>query len=222
MDSHREIKDKRTCDTESSDTGNWVTTSRKEGTRGCRKHLGAILAYLFSKQQRANHSSGARGPRWTGRCQECFGPGGNSFIHSCLHSLIHSLVKFKFRSLVPMWASCHVYKWPKNGLSGNRINFICAKNSSSHDGAGSSAPFSHVHRMKLSKYSPVLLFSKAPMFSLGNMFQCLIIPTMKLFCRIENLFAFYCKNSNVFVNDNKTLKNCKNSHIEVYILFRIT
>lgn len=104
-------KDRRTRDTESSNTGNWVTTSRKEGACGCRKHLGAILAYLFSKQQRANLSSGTRGPGWTG-------PRGNSFIH---------FQKFKFRSLVPMWATYHMLKWPKNGLSRERISFICAK-----------------------------------------------------------------------------------------------
>lgn len=31
----------RTCHIESSSTGNWVTRARKEGTRGCRKHLAA-------------------------------------------------------------------------------------------------------------------------------------------------------------------------------------
>lgn len=84
----RKKKDKRTCDPQSSDTGNWVTTSRKEEARGCRKHLGAIPAYLFSEQQRANHSSGSKWPGWTGRCQECFWP-QRKFIHAFTHSFIH-------------------------------------------------------------------------------------------------------------------------------------
>lgn len=79
-------KKKRTRDIEPCNTGNWVTTSRKEGAHGCRKHLGAVLAYLFSKQQRVNLSSGTKGPEWTGRCQEC--NRASEEIHPFIHSFI--------------------------------------------------------------------------------------------------------------------------------------
>lgn len=47
---------------------------------------------------------------------------GNSFMPSFIH-----FQKFKFRNLVPLWASYHLLEWPKNGLSRDRITFICAK-----------------------------------------------------------------------------------------------
>lgn len=91
-------KAKRTCDTESSNTGNRVTASRKEGTCGCRKHLGAILAYLFSKQQRANLSLEAREPEEASRCQECF------LTLREIHSFIHSSISRSYSSGV--WSHC--------------------------------------------------------------------------------------------------------------------
>lgn len=75
---------KRACHIESPNRGNWVTTSRKEETHSRRKHLGAILAYLFSKPQRANLSPETRRSERTGRCQECF------LAPEEMHSFIHS------------------------------------------------------------------------------------------------------------------------------------
>lgn len=91
-------EEKRTCDTESLHTGNWVSLARKEGQSGSRKHLEAILVYSFPRQQRGWPSLGARGQAWTGRCLGSIsGPRENSFTHS----LIHSFPKVKVRSLVP-------------------------------------------------------------------------------------------------------------------------
>lgn len=141
-----------------------------------------------------------------------FGPRGNSFIHSCIHSLIHLFVKFKFRSLVPMWASYHVHKWPKLKMAWVVTEWILSVPKQLKP-QWSRVKCSVFHTCTVCNFpnaAPSSCFQKhLHSFSLGNMLQCLIISIMKLFCRIENLLAFYCKNSNFFVNDNKTFKNAE-------------
>ena len=123
---------------------------------GCRKHLGEISAYLFSKQQRTILSSGTRGPKWTGSCWVYI------WVSEEIHLLIHSFQKYKIRSLVPMWASYLLSEWPNSSLSGDRITFIFAETSqgTGDQGAGLRALLSYTHSMKVLESGPVLPFSK--------------------------------------------------------------
>lgn len=97
---------------ESPNTGTWVTTSRKEGAHGCRKHLGAILAYLFSKPQRANLSPRDQKVRTNWQMSGVFlGPGGNSFIYSFISKSLSSGV----------WSQCKPVTICLNDLKTARV-----------------------------------------------------------------------------------------------------
>lgn len=50
-------------------------------------------------------------------------------------------------------------------------------------------------------------------FIWGNMLQCLIILTKYKYSQEPGMELSY-RNSNVFVSDNETLRNCRNSHGE--------
>lgn len=81
-------------------------------------------------------------------------------------SFIHSFQKCKFRSLLPMWASYLLSKWPNSNLSGDKITFIFAETSQStgDQEAGLRAPLSYTHGVKVLESGPVLLFSKQKHF----------------------------------------------------------
>lgn len=165
---------KVTCDTEPSNTGKWVTTSRKEGVRGFRKHLGAILPYLFSKQQRANLSSGTRGPGWAGRCQECFlAP---EEIHSCIHSLISKSLSSG------IWSHCEPVTICLNDLKmawvGTESILSVPKQLKPWWSWVKCSIFTHVLCETFQMWPcPPLCKSNCIPLVWGNVLQCLIIPT---------------------------------------------
>lgn len=95
------------------------------------------------------------------------------FIHSFIH-----FQKFKFRSLVlcePVAICLNDLKLAQVGTE----SVLPVPKQHKPQWAGSSAPLSHMHCMKLSERGSVLLshiFKSIPLVG-GNMHQCLIIPT---------------------------------------------
>lgn len=169
---------KRTCNIEPSNPGNWVTTSRKEGARGCRKHLGVILAYLFSKQQRANLSSGTRGLEWTGRCQKCIG--ASEKIHSFTHSFMSKSSSLGTWSPYKQATICLNdlrAKWGQN-------QFYLCQNSSRH-GLPQSPTFTRaLHENFWTWPSPPVFKSDWIPLVQGNMFQCLLSYQIEVFPKV--------------------------------------
>lgn len=81
------------------------------------------------------------------------------FIHSFIDSFIPQSLSQEFGS---RWTSCHLSEQPQNRLGEGRITFLWAKTAQglAYHGAHSSAPFSKMHYMKVSKCSTAPLPSK--------------------------------------------------------------